>query len=562
MPPSIPNEVVYKIFQNFVDDGNGHQLLFSLRWTKLLFVCRQWRDVGLSSCQLWSFVNFESSVPEFSNMSWKGPKNLLGPIINDKHLLASRLEADLRRLTMQLARARQHPLTVRIRAQFWVQQVVEDIERHPSLQTIQALQRSLFAEPRAIICLTLVGSFRRMADIMEELVLHPHPHLMTLDVRPALSGLGGVSVPESLLNQQASSLRDLKIMDTFCNWNLVHNMRSLAIGSHWTSHDIRIQTIIDVLHRSPNLEELEINRVHLHRDDTAADTIASNDEISLPRLSALTLAGHAHLGASLFLLIANIPANAQVCMSTIQEEQLGTHIHDLLQARVIKRLRHPDAPVIRTFAWDRNTNWLSASETTNLRQLDIEFPYWIVKPHVFLKLGIHPWEPPTAFQNFTKELPLGNATLLDMRPSQYCEAENTRMLFGLMPSLTTIAVSFSKRTAEEMLGVLEDCLREGGSGRRPAKHLIIAPGDQHKTNMGISRALRYCAEAKRAGVPLDALEVWTTTEDMGYGTKLLYGRRWSELYHDLAEGFVYNGVLYNEETGDAGRAWAGYASGV
>ena len=74
--------------------------------------------------------------------------------------------------------------------------------------------------------------------------------------------------------------------------------------------------------------------------------------------------------------------------------------------------------------------------------------------------------------------------------------------------------------------------------------------------------LMYCEEAARAGVPVETVEI---VNDIGEPRLRIVGSiedvDWSELYVDLKNGFVYDGVLHSRLPDRDGREWDSFASG-
>ena len=90
-------EILSEIFYAYAED---YDELFSLRWTRLLLVCRRWHDIALNTQSLWSFMNIGCAVP-------------IGELSHpDIHALDS---TDIRRIETQRARAWSFPLTLKMR---------------------------------------------------------------------------------------------------------------------------------------------------------------------------------------------------------------------------------------------------------------------------------------------------------------------------------------------------------------------------------------------------------------------------------------------------------------
>ena len=74
------------------------------------------------------------------------------------------------------------------------------------------------------------------------------------------------------------------------------------------------------------------------------------------------------------------------------------------------------------------------------------------------------------------------------------------------------------------------------------------------------RTLMYCGEAARAGVPLNTVEIVNEPHDDKH--RLITSTvnvAWSELYADLYEGFVYEGVLRSSNPDREGEEWDSFA---
>ncbi|KZV62464.1 hypothetical protein PENSPDRAFT_670331 [Peniophora sp. CONT] len=179
--------------------------------------------------------------------------------------------------------------------------------------------------------------------------------------------------------------------------------------------------------------------------------------------------------------------------------------------------------------------------------------------------------------------PLSSATHLDMR-SPHITVNHLEALFaGLPATATTVIVQPGSKTAHSLLTKLRTQLRE--HGRRVFTTMIFdaAGVNTNEQAMRIGRMqwgavplpfsllsarynmiqmMLYCAEAARAGVPLDTVEIFNEPRELWKSHRLIdhvEAVNWSELYGDLQNGFVYEGILHSGKPDRDGREWESFA---
>ena len=141
------------------------------------------------------------------------------------------------------------------------------------------------------------------------------------------------------------------------------------------------------------------------------------------------------------------------------------------------------------------------------------------------------------------------------------------MLFAQMPCATSVIVRLDVETAGALVDALRDLMLEGK--RRAINNIILdSSGISHYVHQGLDahlmlqesrarvtavRIMLYCADAARAGIPLNSIESINDNKGIflpqaGDGVEV----DWREVYEHLETGFIYNGILYNADTGATG----------
>ncbi|KZV73765.1 hypothetical protein PENSPDRAFT_260101 [Peniophora sp. CONT] len=281
---ALPPEVLARIFFFYALDKD-YQTLIELRWTRLLLVCRRWRNVACSTPLLWSFVSLEP-LPAYP--------------------LGYNPESLIRRVALQRERVGEYPMRVRMR----VAELPTDVAFFRPYQPF-------YWKPSSLASLRLMGSGNEMESFFSTMVDHDYPLLTNLDIENDISHARPLLfIPDNFL-LRLSSLRHLRIAGPVM---------------------FEIDGILGALSQCPQLESL---RIDLQRGVPASTNQLPH--IHLPDLLDLVLTGPLFTGAHI-LSCLRLPGSCKI--SFVATNEVDTLA---LQPLLIYLQAHcclPDAPSI------------------------------------------------------------------------------------------------------------------------------------------------------------------------------------------------------------------------
>ncbi|VDB84756.1 unnamed protein product [Peniophora sp. CBMAI 1063] len=569
---SLLPELLSRIFFIYAYDN---ETLFDLRWTKLLLVCRRWYNVAIRTPELWSFVQLTRSTD-----------------MSHSAVLYDIFEADEWRVGVQLSRAGTWPLIVK--ADF-----------HPEASEAHTDLLLAIANRQRLSALIIDRTNHTIDKIVRDLADRPRPLLRTLSIcntwwsRDDQEKTVYPKLPDGLLRDALPHLSDLYISEMLLNWGLLRGLRSLRIS--FDTHDaipFSMEDLIDALGRCPLLEYFQ-----LRAPRSGVPRVANSwQSASLPRIAVISIRAPVHLCADVVQSVRDAPPMARIYVHQCPPEEvyLGTpdvedddptgtasDLEDTLAALISytgAHARNDDSPVIRSVSvmqsenmhfWTNDMYFIRVLGCLHAEQNGRELISWEDVPRhpEFVGIAGHvPTEPVDLSNRLLSDIlsswPLERATHLDMREAEYFREVQWDAVFSAMHAVTTVILHPWSETADTFIDYLYTHLRM--QQRRRVSHIIfdaaqVRPysstrmysinnvvGDESRSRRAMMRTLVYNKEASSAGSPLYTVEV--INDDRGHLIAPSPDVDWSELYHDLEEGFVYQGVLYNSGTGRIGTA--------
>ncbi|KZV64427.1 hypothetical protein PENSPDRAFT_669051 [Peniophora sp. CONT] len=440
-----------------------------------------------------------------------------------------------------------------------------------------------------------------MSDIVETLSTHVFPMLRNLaisifDFRPNDVRSNFASLPDNIIRENIPRLTSLSVNGMLFNWTIIQGLRVLRVVFEGTySVAFSFEDIIDALKRNPLLEEFEIRlpwRI-IPRISISSDTV------SLPRLTSIRIHGIVQLSSSLLHSLASVPHSASIYVDdkTPNATEIQHNIFVLEDdAPPEQGILASYAALLAYFSQHVKQDHGPVIQTVSLRQtMARDFSGQIIF-HIRIAGSLRadqyrepgPWDPESVERvfvgiatrtsseagldsenillNVLGSWPLEQATHLDARYAHGFEVAQWDATFDKMPAVTTVIVKAGSSITDTLLEVLFKDLHM--RGRRIITHIIIDAADVYPyfrmqmlgssgelaeslSRLTLLRVLLYCAEASRAKLPLDTVEV--IHDDKGHllGPSSEADIDWSELYNGLERGFVHQGVMYNSVTGCA-----------
>ncbi|VDB99801.1 unnamed protein product [Peniophora sp. CBMAI 1063] len=343
LPPAhrLPPELLARLFFIYASNNDA---LYDLRWTKLLFVCKRWHDVGLQTQNLWSFIAWKP-VPSPIRAFLTG----LGPQEEDVQRM--------RRIDVQRQRAEHSLLSVKI-----------SLAPHLS-PAILAYIPTLW-EPSTLRYLEVRAAPEYMSNVLDILAGCEHPALTDFHISPwKHRRVPGLQPPPSLddvLTSNLPNLRSLSVLSVSFNWTLVRNLRTLSI-TYLTSDTVtfNVVDVVDALIRCPHLQELS-----MRLPTSLGPNVAVLPAASLTCISELYIAGDVDTCDILIHAITDIPPSAKITV-------LGTSISQSLQTSPISSIAsymgahasQEGAQALRSLAIGFEDPWIIADGPGSARRL-------------------------------------------------------------------------------------------------------------------------------------------------------------------------------------------------
>ncbi|KZV73746.1 hypothetical protein PENSPDRAFT_259517 [Peniophora sp. CONT] len=547
-------EILSRIFFIYAQDNDE---LYDLRWTKVLLVCRRWHDIGTLTPKLWSFIDLSYGFYRYRDVE------------------SAQAEAlDVKRLQRQVSLAGLWPCAVTLN----LKQGLSDIK-----QTCLPM----FWNPQFLYSLILTGSDYFMNQVLEALNVHRHSTLTELkvygyvhNIQPDGLEIPTLGLPAGILEHNLPQLRCLTMTGVRFNWASIRDLRSIDVQWYPASHSTALHDILDALARCPALEELLLTLEGFAHD---YDLSFTPQPVGLLYARTIYLSGPAELCLTLSRALADIPGTAKVSIMVLDAWLPPAIDYFPISSLISESSRHAnrrDAPVIHAVNLVQRmlvpTSQLGISGRHQLnRSLDLrQERYNHESSDILLSMKTNHMQEEqiwTWISNLTLRVlhlwPLAHVTHLDVRQTDWPMGIPWQVLLEQLPTVTTIVTRPDFPGPDSLLEYLNAQLRD--HGRRVVANIIYDAQkvDHHSSypfpasleaicRLVVIRTLAYCAEAARAQLPLGTLEIMNDSEAVSkYKIRLLEPATdidWSEMYRDLNEGFVYEGMLYNEAVGAHG----------
>ncbi|KZV62459.1 hypothetical protein PENSPDRAFT_658093 [Peniophora sp. CONT] len=551
-------ELLSYIFFIYAQNNNE---LFDLRWTRLLFVCRRWHDVGKHTQSLWSYIDIKAVPPR------RRPDG--SHIVHDPDM-------DIRRIETQRARAGLWPLTIRMAG-------------NVHLSEAKQAYVSMFWNPTSLASFTVNGDNKCVEKMVHILAAHRHPLLKTLHMHCLsrhLSAFPDVREPMSIaLRDNLPQLSHLSVLGLTFDWTSIQGLRHLSVDYMLDMPlPFSLRDIVDALSRCPLLEVFSMRLP----PSFGLDTLTPLDVTALSHLSIISLRGGVCVCTDLLRALTSISSSAKVIVDTTSRvtdlpsiSSLATYAgrhasregEPVLHSVAIAMM--PARPTIGEVQAElpnpSNTRFDIVSQRNPTRYRDdthrLRVPASVELDHpscITLSTTIPSVAADEALMNILQSWPLSKVTHVDLR-SAVVSISCLRAIFMGLPAASTVIVHPEAANVSTLLEFLEENLKERGQ-RVVANILFDAAAVPIMRSMptpqawngfprlfgevlarrSIMRALQYCSKAARAGVPLDTIEIFNEPRDSSRRLiDLTADIDWSELCGDLQDGFVYEGIIHS-----------------
>ncbi|KZV61504.1 hypothetical protein PENSPDRAFT_670965 [Peniophora sp. CONT] len=458
----------------------------------------------------------------------------------------------------------------------------------------------MFWEPSHTSSLDIGGERSFLQSIARSMASRPHPHLESLSLHsyvgpPILEPAGSQEPSHIVWSDIMPNLKHLSVYGVSFDFAMLRGLRglrSLRIIEHMHGAlPFTLQNIISALNHCPELEILNI-ALPLH---SQPDVVVSSPSVSMARLRMIMVQSTLSMCTGLLHALTDIPRTAKVLATSTEAITSADTITPLI-LYVSDHASCERAPAIRSIAV--NSIALPPQYLPMAAEPGGEIPVHFGVSPPTARVGIVAQKWPNRIERdqyrrpFTDESdessyigleteilmsvedefisrvlrpwPLSKATHLDLRSAQM-DTRHMTMLLENLPAVTTAIVRPEvPNITKALAAALRAYLRE--HGRRAVAHVVfdvrnvdhyvargawngaIVPPSSAEVlaRQSMMHMLVYCAEAARAGVPLDTLEIVNEPQKSTY--RMLNGIEgvdWSELNRDLQMGFVYEGVLHS-----------------
>ncbi|KZV62683.1 hypothetical protein PENSPDRAFT_739228 [Peniophora sp. CONT] len=453
------------------------------------------------------------------------------------------------------------------------------------------LSRILEKHARTLVSLTIAGASEHTFANVQALAKHRYPALNLLSIESELESgdnAGLTGLPDNFLAGNTPQLRHFSATNIDFDWASIRGLLSLRVQTA-NNYYLRPRHIIGALERCPDIEELTLA---LSPMDRLGARIFDYRRILLQHIRKLFLSGAADKCMNLLGWL-ELPPKTSIGFSFMfdgsPDEMPTIAVNNAIllqlnriafQDRIPTLLTiglvevgspQPDEPVrLRVYGLTSHPTFRGEQLHTNDLSDNAHIDMSIlcqnrVDAEVMLQSTMRTW------------LRVKQAFTLDMRLSESLSPELWNVILEMDPAPTVIVKPEyqSSATLLELLYLRLRAQLKVPDMQRPITHIIIdaskstrnvlqemvnvagelqlPPPTLRQWNLecNVMGILDYCAEAAHAGLPLDTIEI--INDYHGQLRNLDGSIDWSELYQNLAKGFVYEGVLHNASTGQERR---------
>ncbi|VDB84640.1 unnamed protein product [Peniophora sp. CBMAI 1063] len=450
----------------------------------------------------------------------------------------------------------------------------------------------MFWKPTFLLSLDMDGEQPHVDSIIRSMGTTPHPALQSLS-------LGALTIHshnqiaemgphvEALLGTAVPNLRHLSLNAYEFDMVYLRDLRTLRVSLYTMQlpECFALHNIVAALGRCPRLELLAM--MLPGRPQTS--DVALSTPISMPHLRTVIMHGSTSLCTDVFRALRDVHGSARLLVNAMDFDvpvpPIGVAPVSQLAASMGDLVMNKTPPIIHS---------MMISQSTPRSQLETPVPHGISVHSRFVFVGqtrpshhsmtirrplrAHEDDEATRIvleatvsadaedevsKNALQSWPLSNVTHLDLREAQPSESY-LYILFANLPSVTTVMVKHSAPLIQPLIITLRKYLRE--EGRRIVANIVFDSADldgseglhglfndtplPHPNALArnsLIHVLRFCAESAQEGLPLDTVEVVNESLN-AHGGRVLRAEGkldWSELYQDLREGFVYEGILHS-----------------
>ncbi|TBU45465.1 hypothetical protein BD309DRAFT_711902 [Dichomitus squalens] len=390
----LPNEILLLIFICFSEglvwsDDERENLprsqLAKTGWMELMLVCRRWRDVALATPLLWRTMNVGTTTDWFklaltrSSLASIEVSFTSHDVSEEQVFLLKPHLHRLRRICFPLA-----PISAHIFS------TMEDNTSYPALEAMEVYKTGIH--------LQVSGDLR--------ITTKHFPHLQVLSLTRAV-------MPEDI--SVYARLRKLRLWDCPCRFSL--------------------NTFVQLLASSPNLESLELDEILGQLDDDDhGDRTSGQPAHLLPSLRSLRLDHHCLLHSARFLSRILLPPTASLSIRTLGDIEQGYTLRSFLPS-------NPRDLLPGLASVTRATLFITGGE--------MSLHGWTAQKRVVLQASIHPlddedgWEAPLSegLDDLLKILCPASLTHLTIHgESVVADPAEWATLFSSLPTLAWLQI--------------------------------------------------------------------------------------------------------------------------
>lgn len=374
----LPDEILATIFFEFA--SAAHELS-NLAWTRILFVCHRWYNVGRYENRLWSYIKMNA-------------------------------HDDLDILHKQIPRSCGWPLMLDL--------TVED-DASCIVQLVQLIEEHVGRFRHLRVC----GHAKGVSSFLVILSAWQFPALESIDIvaepiEPHSADT--IHLPDAMLDGRASSLRCVKLFKSSVSLDLLHN---LSICQLWTE-SMSFTRLVSTFIKSPGLRKLKLTGcMNLNYDPLT--------QVELLELESLDIVDRIENCVDVLSSII-IPPTASmkiVCLITSPR----SNVRDLL-VPIRRHFRSKSAYPLHTLILE-GIDYLAIAAFAHTDPTRDNYK----KPYLYCRADGHPNTEPQRRRIIRKvlnSLPLDSITHIDARSPSRVSETSWKMIFSSLPSMDTL----------------------------------------------------------------------------------------------------------------------------